>query len=85
MSIPYFLPLAPRPLLYLSPRPPLSLILSALLLSAILQRQASSLTLAIQDGPAAGQTVPHVHIHVLPRRGGDFEKNDEVRASTGTL
>ena len=26
----------------------------------------------------AGQTVPHVHIHVLPRRRGDFEKNDDV-------
>lgn len=39
---------------------------------------AQSLTLAIQDGPAAGQTVPHVHVHVLPRRPGDFEKNDEV-------
>ncbi|KAL2938886.1 Bifunctional bis(5'-adenosyl)-triphosphatase/adenylylsulfatase FHIT [Bienertia sinuspersici] len=31
-----------------------------------------------QDGPQAGQTVPHVHIHVLPRKGGDFEKNDEI-------
>ncbi|CAO2812849.1 unnamed protein product [Amaranthus hypochondriacus] len=40
--------------------------------------KASSLTLAIQDGPQAGQTVPHVHIHVLPRKGGDFEKNDEI-------
>ena len=29
---------------------------------------ASSLTLAIQDGPCAGQTVPHVHVHILPRR-----------------
>ena len=40
--------------------------------------QASSMTFAIQDGPEAGQTVPHVHIHLLPRRKGDFEKNDEV-------
>lgn len=39
---------------------------------------AESLTLAIQDGPAAGQSVPHVHIHCLPRRYGDFENNDEV-------
>ena len=30
---------------------------------------AASLTLAIQDGPLAGQTVPHVHIHILPRWG----------------
>ncbi|KAH9648495.1 Bifunctional bis(5'-adenosyl)-triphosphatase/adenylylsulfatase FHIT [Citrus sinensis] len=30
------------------------------------------------DGPEAGQTVPHVHIHVLPRKAGDFEKNDEI-------
>ncbi|KAL5974902.1 hypothetical protein ACLOJK_031578 [Asimina triloba] len=40
--------------------------------------KASSLTFTIQDGPQAGQTVPHVHIHVLPRKIGDFEKNDEI-------
>ncbi|XP_052200325.1 bifunctional bis(5'-adenosyl)-triphosphatase/adenylylsulfatase FHIT [Diospyros lotus] len=40
--------------------------------------RASSLTFAIQDGPQAGQTVPHVHIHILPRQSGDFEKNDEI-------
>ncbi|KAM1115106.1 hypothetical protein TB2_038221 [Malus domestica] len=40
--------------------------------------KASSLTLAIQDGPQAGQSVPHVHIHILPRKVGDFEKNDEI-------
>ncbi|XP_019055550.1 PREDICTED: bifunctional bis(5'-adenosyl)-triphosphatase/adenylylsulfatase FHIT [Nelumbo nucifera] len=40
--------------------------------------KASSLTFTIQDGPQAGQTVPHVHIHILPRRSGDFEKNDEI-------
>lgn len=25
----------------------------------------------INDGPAAGQTVPHVHLHIIPRRWGD--------------
>ncbi|KAF1895064.1 hypothetical protein Lal_00022561 [Lupinus albus] len=40
--------------------------------------KASSLTFAIQDGPQAGQTVPHVHIHVVPRKGGDFDNNDEI-------
>ncbi|XP_074531749.1 bis(5'-adenosyl)-triphosphatase [Halichoeres trimaculatus] len=39
---------------------------------------ASSLTIAIQDGPEAGQTVKHVHVHVLPRKAGDFERNDSV-------
>ena len=39
---------------------------------------ASALTFAVQDGAAAGQTVPHVHIHLLPRQQGDFERNDEV-------
>ena len=32
----------------------------------------------LQDGPAAGQSVPHVHVHILPRKTGDFENNDEV-------
>ncbi|KAJ0985350.1 hypothetical protein J5N97_003706 [Dioscorea zingiberensis] len=40
--------------------------------------KASSLTFTIQDGPQAGQTVPHVHIHILPRKTGDFENNDEI-------
>lgn len=34
--------------------------------------------IAIQDGAAAGQSVPHVHVHILPRKGGDFEVNDDV-------
>lgn len=32
----------------------------------------SSSTVCIQDGPEAGQTVNHVHVHVLARRQGDF-------------
>lgn len=40
--------------------------------------QGTSLTLAMQDGPEAGQTVKHVHIHVLPRKAGDFGRNDDV-------
>ncbi|XP_076917551.1 bifunctional bis(5'-adenosyl)-triphosphatase/adenylylsulfatase FHIT-like isoform X2 [Bidens hawaiensis] len=40
--------------------------------------KASSLTFAIQDGPCSGQTVPHVHIHIVPRKGEGFENNDEI-------
>ena len=39
---------------------------------------ATSVSIAIQDGPDAGQTVEHVHVHVLPRKKGDFEHNDDV-------
>src|SRR5690242_1703285 len=28
-------------------------------------------TIGINDGPAAGQTVPHAHIHIIPRFNGD--------------
>ncbi|KAM9593178.1 bis(5'-adenosyl)-triphosphatase isoform 4-T4 [Trichechus inunguis] len=40
--------------------------------------QGTSLTFAIQDGPEAGQTVKHVHVHVLPRKAGDFSRNDSI-------
>ena len=36
-----------------------------------------ALTFGVQDGVAAGQTVHHVHVHVMPRREGDF-KSDEL-------
>jgi len=28
-------------------------------------------TIGINDGPAAGQSIPHVHIHLIPRYRGD--------------
>ena len=31
----------------------------------------SSYNIGINDGPAAGQTVPHLHIHLIPRYEGD--------------
>lgn len=38
----------------------------------------TSLTFVCQDGREAGQTVPHVHMHILPRRPDDFQRNDDV-------
>ena len=32
---------------------------------------ADATTIGINDGPAAGQEVPHVHVHIVPRFEGD--------------
>lgn len=32
---------------------------------------SGSFTVAVQDGPDSGQTVPHLHVHVIPRKKGD--------------
>ncbi|TFK11548.1 SLIT and NTRK-like protein 3 [Platysternon megacephalum] len=45
----------------------------------------TSLTISIQDGPEAGQTVKHVHVHVLPRKVGDFSRNDSVYDEVGLI
>lgn len=34
---------------------------------------ASSLNIAIQDGVDAGQSVPHVHAHIIPRKKDDLQ------------
>ncbi|KAJ3152176.1 hypothetical protein HDU89_001395 [Geranomyces variabilis] len=42
------------------------------------QYKAESLTITIQDGVQAGQTVPHVHVHLIPRRTGDWADNNDI-------
>ncbi|TQV98824.1 Bis(5'-adenosyl)-triphosphatase [Cordyceps javanica] len=37
-----------------------------------------SFTVAVQDGPESGQTVPHVHVHVIPRTAGDMGEGKDV-------
>jgi len=56
------------------------LFISVQKVSAAVEQQfnATSLTLAVQDGKDAGQTVEHVHVHIMPRKKGDFEQNDEI-------
>lgn len=34
--------------------------------------QPHGYNIGINDGPAAGQTVPHLHIHLIPRFRGDL-------------
>lgn len=33
--------------------------------------QPDAFNIGINDGPAAGQTVPHLHLHLIPRYKGD--------------
>lgn len=40
--------------------------------------RTSSSTVTVQDGEHAGQTVRHVHCHIMPRRPGDFQHNDDI-------
>ncbi len=64
----------------LTPEEVTSLFLSAQLIGKVVEKEyrAESLTFSVQDGAAAGQTVPHCHLHILPRRFGDFQPNDLV-------
>ena len=40
--------------------------------------KADGFNVAVQDGEAAGQSVPHVHCHVIPRTKGDPGGDDNV-------
>jgi len=46
----------------------------------VLKRQykCEAFNVAVQDGSGAGQSVPHAHVHILPRYCGDFERNDDI-------
>lgn len=37
------------------------------------QYECEDFNIGINDGPLAGQTVPHLHVHLIPRRRGDME------------
>jgi bis(5'-adenosyl)-triphosphatase len=53
---------------------------SAARVAPLIEREfgGQSLTLTIQDGAMAGQTVEHVHLHIIPRRKGDYFDNDDI-------
>lgn len=59
----------------LSPSEVTDLFLTVQRVGRTIQRvyEASALNIAIQDGEAAGQSVPHVHAHVIPRRKADLD------------
>ena len=46
---------------------------------------ASSLNIAMQDGLDAGQSVPHVHAHIIPRKAADTDDKGGKDAIYGML
>ncbi|KAG7695632.1 hypothetical protein KL932_002127 [Ogataea haglerorum] len=53
----------------LSPEESVDYIMTVQLIHSFIEKvyKADSLNLAMQDGVAAGQSVPHVHTHIIPR------------------
>jgi bis(5'-adenosyl)-triphosphatase len=47
--------------------------------------KASSLNVAVQDGVDAGQSVPHVHVHIIPRQSHDLDHQGGSDAIYGML
>ena len=47
--------------------------------------QASAMNIAMQDGADAGQSVPHVHTHIIPRKAADMDDKGGNDAIYGLL
>ncbi|ORM41256.1 Bis(5'-adenosyl)-triphosphatase [Babesia sp. Xinjiang] len=43
-----------------------------------LKYEGTASTIVIQDGEAAGQTIPHVHAHIIPRVKDDLKNPDSI-------
>ena len=46
---------------------------------------ATSLNIAMQDGADAGQSVPHVHTHIIPRKKADLDNKGGSDAIYGMM
>lgn len=47
--------------------------------------KADAMNIAIQDGPESGQSVPHLHTHLIPRFKADHLVDDKVHSELGRL
>ena len=58
------------------------LMTSAQEIGSVLEKYTNStaITYIIHDGKDAGQTVPHVHIHIIPRKHGDCAIAEQLTA-----
>ena len=63
------------------------LFLTVKIVSRTIERlyKATSLNVAIQDGPDAGQSVPHVHVHIIPRQAHDLDSQGGTDAIYGMM
>ncbi|CAK9294753.1 unnamed protein product [Gordionus sp. m RMFG-2023] len=46
----------------------------------LIDSSGPAFTVTVQDGKAAGATVPQVHVHLIPRHKGDLKKKDDSNA-----
>ena len=47
-------------------------LLDAAKAAAVAEFRPDGFNIGINDGPSAGQTVPHLHMHLIPRYAGDL-------------